>query len=274
MQPPLDSSLTLTNGRRRVRWGKLCQSQEKLASLYQTIIPFLMAVNQFTLTDGIPNSLPKIFDNHQDLVFTMANIFYPIKRIRGNRRAPHHWYSDSCRMAKSDLIAAIKRKDRLLIREKRVTYKSTIDKAKRRWECHKWDTLRSALSTHDKRSFWNVANTGSSEGEPAIEPKIGADIRKAHFESLYLRVEDEDGPDGNELPPPEPICFDAPMISLKEITDALSRVAPFRAPGLDKSPGNLFRSEPNIWAPYPWFLFNAILQGMSIPTTWAGPKIY
>lgn len=59
----------------------------------------------------------------------------------------------------------------------------------------------------------------------------------------------------------------AQEISIREVESAISRLQPNKAPGLDKIPGDLFGSEPKIWAPYLCVLFNAILMGTSPPKT-------
>lgn len=53
----------------------------------------------------------------------------------------------------------------------------------------------------------------------------------------------------------------------------MGKMLPAKAPGLDRIPGDLFKYEPSVWAPYLWVLFNAILQGMALPPTWSGAEI-
>lgn len=156
----------------------------------------------------------------------------------------------------------------------RVLYRDNIQQAKKSWELERWDALKTALSNRDMKAFWSIVCTGSSEGKSAIEPNIAAVVWKTHFQALYT-TEEAVGPIGETSSIPlGTIHEEALGITLTEVLNAIRKLPLCKALGLDKIPGDLFRTEPEIWEPYLWAIFNAIMRGMVIPETWARAEIF
>lgn len=128
------------------------------------------------------------------------------------------------------------------------------------------------------RAFRNLVKTGKAEGKAAIEPNLEVELWRSHLKYLYSKASDGVVLD-REVVAREAVADNiisstsAPPCTMKEVTAALGNLLAAKAPGLDRIPGDLFRSEQAVWAPYLWILFNAILHGMVLPPTWAGAEI-
>lgn len=256
------------------------QPEDKVAVLYQQALPFLE--NAFRLPDdGYSQAyLSSMQDTHRDLCDKLADSFYSTVAFKARTQSINQWHTKLCRQAKRALLEEIKKGTGLTIRVARAHYKKTIVEAKQDWEADRWENIKIALANRDLRAFWNLIKSGRGEGSSAIEPNLSEVVWSQHFKNLYSN--------DIEANPLEPLfsseapsatlefCsanISAPQCSMKEVLAALDTLLPAKAPGMDKIPGDLYRSVRKVWAPYLWVLFNALLQGMEIPPTWLGAEI-
>ncbi|KAJ1100667.1 hypothetical protein NDU88_005748, partial [Pleurodeles waltl] len=68
---------------------------------------------------------------------------------------------------------------------------------------------------------------------------------------------------------------DSPLFffSMEDTLEAINSLKPLKTPGLDGIPGDLYKSDPQVWAGYINLLSNAIVSGGRMPATWKGAEI-
>lgn len=238
------TNLTLVDGGRRVRWGTIAQSIDKTATMYKSIIPFLENACAIVENSGGAENTLRLGENHQQMVTTLADFLYTSKttnnsHVRGNSL----WYNQTCREAKHALLTALRAGHNVDIRESRAHFKKTLNEAKSLWEANRWQDIKKALDAKDMRGFWNLVRSGKREGNLAIKPNLAEEVWRSHFKTLYSKPKEESITIGVSAPDHHSGPFSNVVLCTKsEVSMALAKLPPNKAPGLDRIPGDLFRN--------------------------------
>ncbi|XP_078518868.1 uncharacterized protein LOC144784041 [Lissotriton helveticus] len=258
--------LLLANNRRRIRWENIASSREKLPKLYAGVIPILERVGELDCGVGNKEALGKLHQAHEDLIKGAAPILFSnAQNSKRGEAQKSSWYNKACKKAKEELLKNIKEgQGGEKVRESRRVYKKLLVHAKKEWEENQWEEINNSLVKGDHRMFWRVVNGGSGNLHSAIEPNIAPGVWQIHFQSLYSS---ELGETPNDVGGDQAV-YEGEPITVGEVRAAIAGLTSGKAPGLDGLPGDLFKQEPDVWAPYLAVLFNGVLSGMEVPTNY------
>lgn len=143
------SNLILDGGGRRIRWSRFIQSPDMKADLYHHVAHTLQTLCNFPLENHEPSQHLALQEIHIDLITKLASYFFVNTNYKPRSNTLNHWFSKTCRMAKSVLVREIKSGPTAAIRAARSHYKKTLNEAKRDWEAERWASIKGALDTRD-----------------------------------------------------------------------------------------------------------------------------
>lgn len=195
-----------------------------------------------------------------------------MRKSLGGEKGPkversNEWFDHMCKRARGALTNALRSKNRSHIARVRKKYASTIKKRKALWEEVVWENLPAVARAKDSKRFWGLVSKKGRSDAMWPDCRIRSEEWVIYFGGLYKTSIPAAGSTvGPLLAPVKERGEYCEEFTLEETTLAILAQKPGKAPGLDKIPSDLYRSDLQTPAPYVNVVSNALMAGD--PDTW------
>lgn len=175
------------------------------------------------------------------------------------------WFDRRCSKAHKDLwnLLHVIPQWQEKVKRARASYRLACKDRKAQLKEEAWEKLRTASQQCDSAAFWRVVNCPLFSSDH-LSNQACTKTSQAwvdHFKAIYS-PEEEDR-ESKYMRSDHLIVF-----QLSEVTVAISRLPPNKAPGPDGVPGDLFKSYIDLWAPLLTLHLNSVANG-HLPLTWS-----